>query len=246
MASAPAYNYEDLDNNLKCELLNEPQTDTLILHLKRRFQTKNIVLTTHEGGYMVISGHAQGEGNKWIRFRKIFTLPSNSNYDLSDLEKIIGILDYTETILNIMLTKLPKNNVNETLQNGQVKLWPPKNHLIRVMVGLFTHFPSINSLPLLGNCYLDIDPKCEWKDDGTLQLHLPGFTNEQLSIYITECRQFMWISGHKPCEKGRHDWTRFSKQFHIIPTDNDNDDDNWPDVDYKPGYVHVKKPKLSI
>lgn len=234
------YNYEDL-NDLECEVENDddPQHDTLILGLKGRFGIKNISLITYGRGYIVISGHAPGEGGKWVRFRKIFSLSPNY-YDLS-LDEINEVWENDDTNLHVSLTKL-NHRTNDGPTEAQAKLWPPQSRWFRaVLMLLGLLWPKI---PSLVNTYKDIDPMCEVMDDGaTLQLHLPGFSKEQVSFYITESGKYLWISGHKPCESGLHDWIRFANQFQILG----KADVKLTDlvIEFKDDCVYVNGPKLE-
>ncbi|VFR02673.1 unnamed protein product [Cuscuta campestris] len=236
------YNYEDL-NDLEWEVKNDdPQHDTLILGLKGRFgiknrTLKNILLMTYGRGYIVISGHAPGEGGRWVRFRKIISLPPNY-YDLS-LDEISEIWEDDDTDLHVSLTKL-NHKTNDGPTEARLKFWPPQSRLFRAMLMLLGLVcPKI---PSLVNTYKDIDPMCEVKDDGgTLQLHIPGFSKEQVSFYITECGKYLRISGHKPCESGLHDWIRFVNQFEISGKADVKLTDL--EIEFKDDCVYVNGPK---
>ncbi|KAI4332824.1 hypothetical protein L6164_017701 [Bauhinia variegata] len=185
--------YEDFQPKL--EKTETPEAHFLQVHLPgfTRDQVKVRYVTSTKA--MSVSGERPVGGNKWIRFRESYPVPENC-----ELNKLRGNFDQgmlTITMPKKFITPVAPKEELETSEDTITSMEEPDTSL--------------------GAVYEEFQPKTEMTENPEayhLQVHLPGFTKEQVKIKYNSSSRVISISGERPIEGGKK-WSRVEQQYPV-------------------------------
>ncbi|KAI4323711.1 hypothetical protein L6164_023296 [Bauhinia variegata] len=206
----------------KSEITESPEEYRLTIHLPGF--TKNQVRIKYISFSRVISisGERSIEGGRrWSRFDQTFPVPENFNEERLGARFDQGTLTITmpKKITSLAAQKEEATMTEQKPQRAAEEI--PSKPMTGVeglrRSGSLLSSEEIDQKSSTDAVYEEFQPKSEVTESPEayrLQIHLPGFTRDQVKIKYISSSRVMSISGERPIEGGRR-WSRFDQTFPV-------------------------------
>ncbi|KAI4323710.1 hypothetical protein L6164_023295 [Bauhinia variegata] len=175
----------------KLEPTETPEAHILQIHIPGFARDHVKIRYVSSNKTLSISGEKPEGGNKWSRFSEAIPVPINCEVNRLGAKFDKGILTVT----------MPKKFITSVVPKDALK----------------TREEEISDDPSLGAAYEEFQPKSDITESSEayrLQIHLPGFTKDQVKIKYISSSRVISISGERPIEGGGR-WSRFNQVFPI-------------------------------